>query len=184
MSVLPVYIVDLIGDVVAKVSTQLLSTLQVIDPNIQAVQYDYGHPLEIVETLRQKDEVEEFHKEKYPLIALFQDFEEDRTKDPDIYAGTRLNIIIANHTSVEYKSKDRYTYNFKPILYPIYLEFLKQLGDSGYFQIVGTKVPHTKIDRVYWGRQGLYNNSGNVFNDYLDCIEIKNLQLNINSKIC
>jgi hypothetical protein len=43
---------------------------------------------------------------------------------------------------------------------------------------------HDMIERFYWGREGIYNNAGNVFNDYIDAIEIRNLDLKINVPNC
>ena len=45
-------------------------------------------------------------------------------------------------------------------------------------------IEHTKIDRLFWGKEGLYANEGNIFEDFLDCIEIRDLELNVYSKIC
>jgi hypothetical protein len=38
---------------------------------------------------------------------------------------------------------------------------------------------HQKYDRLYWGKQGLYGNSGNIFNDFIDAIEINELKFEI-----
>lgn len=180
----PVFIVDEIGDVVTKVSAALLTQLQILDDKIEAVNYLYGHPLEIIETLKQRDEADNFRFKKYPLIALFQDFPE-RKGYIGIDSETTLHLIIARATEPTYKADERYTFNFKPFLYLIYLEFLKQLNFSKAFTHYGAEqIEHTKYDRLYWGREGLYKNEGNIFNDWLDCIEIRDLRLKVNLKIC
>lgn len=180
-------IVDVVGLIVDKVSQRLTSQLQEIDALITGVHYQHGHPLEIIETMNQFDKSDTFVYEKYPLVALFQDFEEDKAT-----IGTagevRLNLIIARATLADYKAAERYTQNFKPILYPIYQALLEEIGGSfagKYFSVKDTtQISHTKIDRLYWGRNGLYKNEKNVFNDKIDAIEIKDLVLSVNSKFC
>jgi len=182
---IPVYVVELIEDVVTKVSTALLAQLQVIDPAITAVHYQHGHPKEIIETLMQKDKSETYQFRKYPLIALFQDFPEAHNLQIGIDNEATLHLVIVNSTRPDYKAGERYVKNFKPILYPIYLEFLKQISLSGKFLNYGIHtLVHTKIDRLYWGREGLYGSEGNVFNDWLDCMEIRDLKLKINLINC
>lgn len=180
----PYIVVDIFRDIVANVSAKLLTQLQAHDPKIEAVNYLHGHPIEIIETLGQKDKSATLRFQKYPLVALFQDFSEDHGTI-GLDSTVSLNIIIARATKPAYKADERYTENFKPVLYPIYQELLQQIVYSKAFLKYGaTTLPHTKIDRLYWGREGLYKNDGNVFNDFLDCIEIKNLQLKLNLKNC
>lgn len=181
-----IFIVDEVGKVVANVSAKLTPVFQALDPGIQGVHYLHGHPLEIIDTLRQRDRSKNFKFKKYPLVALFQDFSEVRPGIPGIAYRLRLHLIIAKATKPEYKSDERYTYNFKPYLYPIYQHFLVELDKHKLFMnYPGTDgIEHTKIDRLFWGREGLYANEANIFEDFLDCIEIRDLELNVYSKIC
>lgn len=148
--------------------------------------YMYGHPIEIIETLSQKDKHATLKYKRYPIIALFQDFEEEKGQNQSINADVRLNIVIAVSTKREYKSSERYTNTFKTVLYPLYNLFLEKIAASGYFQTSEGIISHTKIDRVFWGKTGLYGNESNIFNDYLDAIELRDLELSIynNTKIC
>jgi len=60
------------------------------------------------------------------------------------------------------------------------LEIINTIIACGWFKEVGFGlVPHDKIDRLFWGRSGLYGNEGNIFNDHLDAIEIQNLSLSL-----
>ncbi len=180
----PVYIVDEIGNVVTKVSTALLASLQLVDPNITGVQYYFGHYKEILETLQQKDGTSlEFSK--YPAVCLFMDFPETTGKAPGIAAEVKLQMIIAYATDPNLKAAERYTKSFKPVLYPIYNSFIDELMRSGRIMAPSKElISHTKIDRLYWGRKGLFGNTGNVFNDYLDAIEIKDLNLKFYKPAC
>ncbi|MHB9057113.1 MAG: hypothetical protein ACYC2P_13365 [Paludibacteraceae bacterium] len=180
----PVYIVDEIGLAVAQVSANLLAQLQAFDATITGVHYQYGHPIEIIETLKQMDEAKAYKFSRYPFVGLFQDFPED-VGEVGFNGEVTLHMIIARFTTPTYKAAQRYEFNFKPVLYPIYFELLKQLNFSKAFQsYTESTIQHTKIDRLYWGREGLYKNEGNIFNDFLDCIEIRNLKLKTYLKIC
>ena len=124
---------------------------------------------------------------KYPLIYLVQDFVEKRGQKPGIYAETSLNILIIHQTDNTYKITDRYANVFKPVLYPIYYSLIDQI--SHHKQINNfdeTLIPHTKIDRSYWGKTSINaaGNSALSLNDYVDAIEISNLDLNINYQLC
>jgi hypothetical protein len=102
------------------------------------------------------------------------------------YADVALHFIIAVGTSDTYSMQDRRDISFLPVLYPIYAEFLNQFGCSAAFGMPSIiKIPHTKIDRPYWGIQsGLGNGSKNMFSDYIDAIELKNVKLSVKRKIC
>ena len=181
----PVYVVDEIKSVVEKVSAELLPTLQAYDENITGVHYLHGHPLEVIETLGQRDKSDSLVFKKYPLIALFQDFPEAMTGTTGIPHEPRLHMIIAGATRQDYKAPERYEKNFKPVLYPIYSEFLHQLSlHPAFISQSAWKIPHTKTDRLYWGREGLWGNEGNIFNDWIDCIEIRDLRLKVKTKLC
>lgn len=148
--------------------------------------YMYGHPIEIINTLAEKDKNGTYKFKKYPLIALFQDFEETRGETQFVNTSASLNIVIIVNSKRDYNSSQRYSNTFKPILYPIYNLLLKYISESNYFDLAPDAVPHTKIDRVFWGKAGLYGGEANIFNDIIDAIEIQNLELNFhnNVKIC
>lgn len=180
----PVYIVDIFRDIVKKTSDKLLPQLQKYDNLIQGVHYDHGHPMEIIETLKQKDNSDTLVFKKYPAVFLFQDFKET-IGEPGIATAARLHLIIVAATLPEYKASERYTKNFKPILYPIYLELKNQIFKSGKVMVSNAaKLSADKIDRLFWGKEGLYGNTGNIFNDHLDAIEMQNLDLKFYKPVC
>ena len=99
--------------------------------------------------------------------------------------ANRLNFIIAMLTFREFKAAERYAQSFNPFLIPIYELFLNKIAKSGYFrETEPSRIVHTKYDRLYWGRSGLYGNEGNIFNDYIDCIELTDLTLTLKPKNC
>lgn len=182
----PMPIVDMFAEVVEATKNSILTTLQDADPNIETINYMYGHPVEIMQTLADMERDTEYRAKKFPVIILFQDFNENRGNNAGNYATVSLNIAIAFSTQPSLISSERYTQVFKPILYQLYHEFMKQVANYDGFNIsrTVTKLEHTKIDRVFWGKNGLYGNDGNKFADYLDAIEIQNLNLTIKNKIC
>jgi len=177
-------VVDEMRKVVEQVSAILTPTLQSIDSNITGVHYDHGHPIEIIETLREKDGSNNFRFKKYPLVALFQDFPEDGSSDIGIASVVSLHVMIVMTTQPQYKASQRIEKNFKPVLYPIFQEFKKALYKSRAFQMKGPKLDCRKFDRLYWGREGLMKNETNLFNDWIDGIELRNIKLRVNEKLC
>jgi hypothetical protein len=156
----PVYVADIIGDVVAKVAEY------------------YGSPVQYIHDSRRQVELRLQNKDKagavkYPLIALFHDFPEKI--GIDYYADVTLNVIILTDTKKDIFSDDRYARTFKPILYPIYGWFIKCLALNPYIvQSDPGNISCTKYDRLYWGTQPAGEQG---LSDYVDGIELMNLQL-------
>lgn len=147
------------------------------------VNFMHGHHSEITQVLTDLTQDIDASAGKYPLIALFQDFEEK--KGNYFIELPAIQIIIATLTDKNYLAAERYDKTFIPVLYPIYNEFIRQIAISTYFKESSVnKIAHTKIDRLFWGKNGLYGNTGNVFNDFIDAIEIKNLNLNVKLNTC
>lgn len=144
----------------------------------------HGHPLEIFSTLAEMDKSRTLKNNKYPLIALFQDFEEDFGKQ-NVYCEVNLRLIIATVTQPTIKASERYNENFRNILYPIYARLMKEIELSTFFSYdYSIPIPHTKIDRLFWGASSQYGNTSNITTDFIDAIEINNLRINVNFKNC
>ena len=188
---IPVYITQIIGEVVAKVEDNILETIKENETaalgstGIQKINFQHGHKRELLETLAQMDQSSEERELKYPLVYLVQDFSEERGRSVGIYADTSLNIIIAHHTVNTDKITDRETKVFYPVLYPIYYELMEQLTKhKGIFDSYLDMIRHRKTDRAYWGRNAIGGTDATKLKDYVDAIELENLQLKINFKIC
>jgi hypothetical protein len=176
-------IVEIFKNIVERVGNNVVPILQKTDSSITEIKYKHGHPLEIIESLGQEDKAPSLRLGKYPLIALFQDFPERKGVKIGVESEVVLHIIIAKGTDPNYKASDRYKHNFNPFLYPIYEELLEQIYREPAFRVYSANlIDHMKYDRLYWGRGGLMGNDRNVFNDWLDCIELKNLRLKVNQK--
>jgi hypothetical protein len=186
MELQPVFIQDVLAPIVEKVSAKLLSQLQAYDSAITGVHFKYGHPLEIINTLKGLEEGATTRFKKYPLIALFLDTTEKRGVDIGVYASYSLHMaIIRDCYKNDQVASERDETNFKPVLDPIYREFLRQVRLSGAFMIKSSEmIRHDKTNRYYWGRAGLFGNEGNIFNDWVDCIEIERLELKLKLNYC
>lgn len=173
-----IYISDLLRSIVAEVSTDLTATLQGIDPNITGVHYQQGHPLEIVKALSLLSNNSTTKTERYPLVALYRDFTEDKGKQVGIYSDQQVHIIIATRTAPTYTTEQRAEKSFKPILHPIVDALLTKISLSPKF-IMDRAYPSTEeTDRYFWGQAGLFGIEKNMFQDWIDCVEIKmNLKL-------
>lgn len=199
----PVYIVDVVGEVVAEamgafyakdINDSDLTLLDFIkqseqtvlgDTLITTIDYQYGHVQELIETLGQMTKSQEETYKKYPLVWLVQDFQERRIFGSGYYAEVDLNIIIAHQTVNTYKISNRMSNVFKPVLYPIYYALLEAFAKNKWIvQGPAYGFDHTKTDRSYWGSNPLDGNKGNVLTDYVDAIELQNLNLKINFKNC
>jgi hypothetical protein len=150
-----------------------------------AVHYEHGHPLEIINTLRGMGKTPAYDPLKYPLIALFQDIDEKKGTGTQFESEVSVNIIIAMLTDPNRVASQRLSCNYIPVLYPLYVLLMESIAKSGYFYCYSiSDLPHTKTDRMYWGKKGLYGSDGNIFGDYIDAIEIQNLQLTIKKQNC
>lgn len=138
-----------------------------------------GHPQELNIRLLEKEKDSVFKYQRYPVIILRLDAEEPIIKKVKNF---NLNIGILHYTDKNYTREQRDEFVFKPILLPLYVEFIKQLKASRIFMWPGNlNIPdHRPINRYYWGTQGSENtgNVKNIFTDPIDAVEIVNLKIN------
>lgn len=167
------YIEDQIGLVVAAMR----------DPDSAdplAPYYMIGHPLEIANRLKEKDQDKVYKYQKYPLIALRLDIPEPSKGGLTFY---NLNIAILDYNDPKWNSEERLENKFKPVLVPLYLSFIEKLASVGKFSWDMTQdiPPHTPIRRYFWGTETKEGNTAYIFDDPLDAIEI--IDLKISKKI-
>ena len=200
MTVAPVYIDDIIegiisdcaAAIVTKPSTTLIDQIKANEiaatggSLIQQLRFSKSSFDELVETLFQADQSGDERFNKYPLAHLVQDMVINRGGDAGVYGTAIINLIFAHQTQQAFKTGERDEKVFKPVLWPIYYQFLEQLKKSTWiFQTDATtgEFPHTVIKHAFWGDRKLQG-SKNILNDYVDAIEIRNLQLKINYSNC
>lgn len=162
----PIYVVDVIKEVVERTAIQLYGASTGID-------FQPGRSDQILKELLKINQsiASGTRAAKYPLVALFYDFPQD--KGGAYYISVTLpKLSIATLTQSNDKVLDRYDKTFKPILYPIYYEFLRQL--CRHKNIVGNDPD--AFNHKLWERPGNQPEGGNM-NDYLDALELQGLQL-------
>lgn len=149
------------------------------------IHYEHGHPQEIIDTLILMSKNPTISALKYPLIALFQDYDEKQGEKVGVLSKIDFHLIIAIYSDKNWKAAERITKSFIPFLYLIYGHLMKSIAQSGYF-VEGSveQIKRTKTDRLYWGKTGLWGNEGNIFADCIDAIEITGLQLSVKNLIC
>lgn len=186
----PTYMVDIIGEIVSAFTPDILPIIQANETAalnstlIDTIDYQYGHTVELIQTLAQYDSSDQFRRIKYPLVWLAMDFPEARG-DFNWYAKTTLNIVIAHQTSSTDKMMDRMKKVFKPVLYPIYYALLDGLAVHDLInENTQDVIKHTKYDRGYMGNITSNGNTANKLNDYVDAIELTNLSLTILNNNC
>lgn len=164
-----VILVDIFGEMVSNVADLLHMNIN----------YVYGRQSQIIGKLHDMEGSKTYKDAKYPLFAVYQDFPEKRGLG--YYANIVLpKIIIATLTVSTDYSDTRYDVTFKPVLYPIYYEFLHQIAlHRNIAEADEDFIQHTKWDRV--GTLPI----GSDVQDYVDAIEINNLTLTVSqSKFC
>jgi len=175
------YVVDDIGTVVSQM---------VVRAPLDVPAYLYGHQLDINNQLLRLQQDPLKKEQRYPLVALFLDIEEPVINGVINY---KLNLVIVAKTNPNDSAVMRFedTKVFKTILNPLYEAFFKSLGDSGLFMWPGVmeRPKHSKFFRPFWGKPiteqlETKKNEANIFNDYLDAIQIKGLEINQKLKYC
>lgn len=181
-------VVDVFRDIVKRMNSNkdLMCYLSdVTDGDIKELNYQHGHYQEITNTLIEYNESKDHYDKKYPLIALIEDVRYSyRDKMIDL---PNLGIVICYKSEATFRSKDRYKEIINPILMPIYESLMMAIVDSG--MVSNYTINHEMFVRPYYGASedtanGTRKNRANIFNDILDCIEIRNMQLRLYEDVC
>jgi len=173
-------VVNIIAEVVTKVSQNKLAYLKSIRDTYTGVRYDYGHPADIIAELVQLSATESNRFKKFPMIGLFLDLPQKRGKAVDSFS-VRLNGFIAVGSTKTWTPIQRTQQSFVPLLHPIYDEFITQLLKHPAIVMPENRViPHGYVERYQWGKGGLEyyeNGKKNIFNDFMDAIEFTDMEL-------
>lgn len=193
----PIYVTEILRDVVDSFTPSILPIIQANETialqrqnssyasRISTINYQYGHPKELIGTLAQLDKSAQLKFTKYPLVYLYMDFGEDRNKMLGSYATVNLNIILLHQTQDVYKMQERMEYVFKPVLYPIYYALLNAITLHPYVNEGNPQeLKHKMFIRGYWGQERIGGTDGNNLNDYVDAMDITNLQFTILNNNC
>lgn len=119
---------------------------------------------------------------KFPIICLLSPFTEDRTGE-DSHVSLEFYILV--NTEKEYPNETREEVSFDKVLRPIYRLFMDEIrGDRRFASDYRGVVPHQYTENYRYGRVGVLGPDGKPFRDFIDAIEIKNLELTIKKEKC
>src|SRR4051794_19976243 len=109
---------EMFKEAVQATEAVLLSKLQLVDPDIEHINFICGPPDEVIETLQEMSTTQKHQLKKYPLVALLEDIGIQIGRKTGYFGTTTVNFIIATQTEALYKSDERETKSFIPILRP------------------------------------------------------------------
>ena len=117
---------------------------------------------------------------RFPFIALVGNDEYDINRDQS-YPEVSCTIIIVTKSDPSWRSEQRVSVNYNPILYPIYTEFLEVVALSHYFQGPYNPYPaHKCIENYNLGEQGATGGTYYKLNDNVDGLILTNFRLRLN----
>jgi hypothetical protein len=169
------YFPDLMRSVVDRVSEKFEN----LDEDPFLVLFDYGIMSQVGRDRMKRDDKDS------PFIWLVMNFDEDMGKTGQGYEIPDVNILICANTDNTWSMEERDENNFKPILLPIYEELMLQIRREKKFGMPGeAKTRHKRIIRPYWGGGDVNGaDTGNLFKQKVDAIQIRNLKLTV-SRSC
>lgn len=183
-------IIEILADVVKATAEGCVIVVSdykggVREMNCPTINYTFGNAMYVKEKLDTLSKTPHGNDIKYPLIALFCPFNEDRKSPEDYHTKAKVRVLIACASNKEWSNEERLDMSFKNILRPIYHRFLEALQedkrlDFGYDPIV----QHEYSENYSYGRYGAVTGSGEAVTDFIDAINITNLELKVKPSNC
>lgn len=119
---------------------------------------------------------------KFPIICLYSPYEEDRTSTE---TKASLDFIIMVNTLKTYTNEDRERTSFEQVLRPIYGLFVEEIRkDANIKKNYSEVIPHSYSENYRYGRVGVIGEGGKPFHDFIDAIEIRNMNLTFKEIKC
>ena len=178
-------IIEILADVIAKTSKgcKLVNALGK-EVDCPAINYTFGNAQYVKDRLDELSKTPSGEAMKFPLIALFCPFNEDR-KSRQYYSRSKVRILIACSSQQQYSNEQRLELSFRNILTPIYRRFLEELKkdnrlDFGY----DNQVKHEYSENYSYGRYGAHTGTGDAVSESIDAINISNLELTVKPYNC
>jgi hypothetical protein len=139
------------------------------------IQFIHGHLIDVIERLAIMSKDPTVKDIRFPLFILPQDISEPGSAS--FNSEPKPSIIICTDTKVEFSASERYDNSFDISLYNLAKRFLKmlELSEDVYFR----KRNRNWIDRLYWGREAVGGNEANKLNDFVDGIELQELEIKV-----
>lgn len=181
-------IIEIIADVVEKTAADC--SLVVMDDNGEwksircpKINYTFGNAQYVKDKLDVMSKPVE-DRPKFPLIALFCPFKEQRNS-PDYYTKAKVSVLIACSTIKDWNNEQRLQTSFANILRPIYNSFIEALKDDGRFDFgYDEHISHEYSENYSYGRYGAFTSAGDEVSEPIDAINITNLELIVKLPNC
>ncbi len=148
------------------------------------INYVFGDSRYVKERLDEMSVSELGTTQKFPLIALFCPFKEERNST-GYYSRASVRVLIACATRQQYSNEQRLVSSFENILRPIYSNFLGALMADGRFDFgYDEHIDHEYSENYSYGRYGAYDSAGDKVSEPIDAINITNLKLIVKNPNC
>lgn len=182
-------IIEIISDVVKATAAGCNIKVTHLDGTIEAIvcpeiNYIFGNAQYVKDRLDKMSKSVATNDLKFPLIALFCPFNEQRDV-PDYFSKATVKILIAYSTHKEWSNEERLVLSFQNILRPIYERLKAELLADGRIDF-GYKglIPHEYSENYSYGRYGAHTGTGDALSEPIDAINISNLELKIKNPSC
>lgn len=148
------------------------------------IHYVFGNAQYVKDNLDELSRSAVGNEMKFPLIALFCPFNEQRNS-PEYYSKAKVRMLIACSTSKAWSNEQRLESSFRNILRPIYDSFIKALKDDGRLDFGYTgHVIHEYSENYSYGRYGAHTDTGEEVSEPIDAINISNLEIKVKLPNC
>lgn len=182
-------IIEIFDDVVSNTAFGCILKVTDINGDIKEINcpkinYVFGNARYVKDRLDELSNTSHGNEIKFPLIALFCPFAEQRNS-PDYHSKAKVRILIACSSRQQWSNEERLETSFRNILRPIYNKFIEALKKDGRFDF-GHKdiVSHEYSENYSYGRYGAHTSTGDAVSEPIDAINISNLELTVKKINC
>ena len=131
----------------------------------------------IISKLKEWSKSRTMRTQKYPLMAILENYPE---KESASFIDVTLQVALINDSRNNFNNDDRNA-RIMEQLQPVYESLLDSLRKNPAI-FPGYSFEHEKVTRLDIGRNSLLSDDA-ASPDYIDAIELRNLQLKIHKKI-
>lgn len=182
-------IIEIIADVVRETAVDCTltvvgrkgATVEIPCPDIH---YVFGNAQYVKDKLDELSKSPRGNDMKFPMIALFCPFNEQRNS-PEYYTRAKVRILIACSSDKGWSNEQRLETSFKNILRPIYNRFIESLKEDVRFDFgYDEHIAHEYSENYSYGRYGAHTGTGESVSEPIDAINISNLELKVKLPNC
>lgn len=143
------------------------------------INFQVGTLREITETLNEWGKSDKFRYKKFPIVCLITPYSTTKPAAAEL-ENVRFTLFIACATEATDRRLDRQAKTFTPILQPISNAVTKEIIAAPCCMTYEGDVRFQEIEHDYWAKE----QDANVFNEYVDAIELRDFTINIQQPYC